>query len=157
MIRRATVQDTSAVHELIHAYAERELMLARPMGDLYEHIRDFLVCEQDGRVVACAALHVVWADLAEIRSLAVSDDRQGQGIGRDLVESCLREAAELGLRRVFTLTYQVGFFSKMGFVQTDKSELPHKIWNDCVHCPKFPDCDEVAMTRGLADQPRAQT
>ena len=157
MIRRASVQDVPAICALIRAYASRELMLPRSLASLYEHVRDFLVYEQDDQVAACAALHVIWEDLGEVRSVAVGDGHQGKGIGRQLVDRCLGEAVELGLKRVFTLTYQVDFFRKMGFVEIDKSELPHKIWNDCVHCPKFPDCDEVAMTRRLPDPASSPT
>ena len=153
MIRRATIHDVPAVGQLIKSCAERELMLPRSLADLYENLRDFVVCEDEDakQVVGCAALHIMWSDLAEVRSVAVDDGRQRRGIGTRLVERCLDEAAELGVQRVFTLTYQTDFFKKLGFTQIDKSELPHKIWNDCVRCPKFPDCDEVAMVRRLSD------
>ena len=102
---------------------------------------------RDGEnVVACAALHVYWSDLAEIRGVAVSEDRQGQKLGAELVGACLLEAKALGIPTVFCLTYKAAFFEKQGFRQVDKLELPRKVWSECYRCPKFPDCDEVALT-----------
>ena len=120
-------------------------MLARSLGEIYENIRDFFVVRQGERVIACATLHVSWADLAEVKSMAVAEDSQQQGVGTQLVEACLKEAQELGISTVFCLTYRPGFFEKFGFSQVDKMELPRKIWTDCYRCPKFPDCDEVAL------------
>ena len=99
----------------------------------------------DDNIVGVAALNICWEDLAEVKSLAVREDYQAKGMGRQLVEHCLSEAVVLGIYRVFTLTYQPKFFEKLGFKLVDKSSLPHKIWADCLKCPKFPDCDEIAL------------
>ena len=133
------------MHRMINHFADKGEMLPRPLSELYENIRDFFVIRQGDKVIACAALRISWSDLAEIKSLAVAKDSQEQGIGASLVEACLNEAKELGIPTVFCLTYQSAFFEKLGFCQIDKMELPRKIWTECYHCPKFPDCDEVAL------------
>jgi len=115
------------------------------MSELYETIRDFFVVRQGDRVLACAALHVSWSDLAEIRSVAVAEDFQQKGIGDQLVAACMKEAAGLGIPDVFCFTYRPEFFRRHGFADIDKMELPRKVWTDCFHCPKFPNCDEVAL------------
>lgn len=120
-------------------------MLPRSLNNILENIRDFFVAETNKEIVGCVAAHVVWTDLAEIRSLAVSPDHSGSGIGSSLVREALKELAELGVRKVFTLTYTPEFFSKLGFVELEKQQLPHKIWKDCLDCSLFPDCDETAM------------
>ena len=112
---------------------------------MYENIRDYFVVRQGERVIACASLHVMWSDLAEIKSVAVAEGSQGQGIGDQLVKTCLKEAKELGMPTVFCLTYKPAFFERLGFSQLDKMELPRKVWGECYRCPKFPDCDEVAL------------
>jgi len=133
------------MHRLINSFADKGEMLARSLSEIYENIRDFFVVRQGERVIACAALHVSWSDLAEIRSVAVADDSQQQGIGDKLVQACLKEASELGIPTVFCFTYQPAFFKRHKFVDIDKMELPRKVWTDCLRCPKFPDCDEVAL------------
>lgn len=135
---------------LINGFADRGEMLHRSMSQLYEYIRDFWVAEQDGIVVGCAALHVMWQDLAEVKSLAVSDVLQGRGVGRALVEHCLTEADELRIHRVYALTYKPAFFEKLGFRVIDRAELPRKVWTECVFCPKFNGCDEIAVAIDLA-------
>jgi len=150
MIRKARIPDTKAIHRLLNTYAKDGLMLSRSLSDLYEAIRDFYVCEENGVVVGTVCLHICWEDLAEVRSLAVAEDQGGRGIGRQLVQACLEEARQLGLKRVFALTYQTDFFNKLGFHTIEKSELPHKIWGDCLKCAKFPECDEIAMSIELA-------
>jgi len=120
-------------------------MLARPLSEIYENIRDYYVVKKGRRLIACAALHITWSDLAEIKSLAVAEDSQEQGIGAQLVESCLKEAKELGIATIFCLTYRPGFFEKLGFSQVEKRELPQKVWAECLRCPKFPNCDEIAL------------
>ena len=123
-------------------------MIRRSPGELYESIREFFVAvDGQGQVVGCAALHVFWEDLAELKCLAVSESTQGAGIGRALVEACWRSAHELEIKTVFTLTYVADFFERCGFHQIDKAELPHKIWNECVRCPLFPNCTEIALVR----------
>lgn len=148
-LRKARVEDVPEMQRLVNAYARQGLMLPRSLHSLYEHIRDYHVARIEQRLVGCVSLHVSWADLAEIRTLAVDAAVKGQGIGRSLAEAALREASELGLRRVFVLTYVPGFFEKLGFQPTDKASLPQKIWQECVHCPHFPDCDETAMSLDL--------
>jgi amino-acid N-acetyltransferase len=153
-IRPARVGDVPAIYELIRVFADRKLMIRRSMGELYESIREFLVAGDDaGRVVGCVALHVFWEDLAELRCLAVAEDFQGQGLGRRLVDACWESARELEIPSVFALTYSVAFFERCGYRQIDKSELPHKIWNECVRCPLFPNCQEVALMRSVAAEP----
>jgi amino-acid N-acetyltransferase len=144
-VERARIADIPQIHKLINDYARAGDMLARPLSDLYEDIRDFLVIREDDRVVACAALHVAWSDLAEIRSVAVADDMKLKGIGKVLVDACLKDAGELGIGTVFCFTYKPDFFRKQGFTEIDKMELPRKVWTDCFRCPKFPNCDEVAL------------
>jgi len=145
-IRKARIPDAKAIHKLLITYAQQELMLSRSLPDIYELIRSFYVYEVDGEVLGTVSLHICWEDLAEVRSLAVAGNQMKKGIGRQLVQACLEEARELGLKKVFALTYQPGFFEKMGFHYIEKAELPQKIWSDCVKCPKFPDCDEIAMS-----------
>ena len=146
-ISRARLEDVEAMKALLDDFAKTGDLLARSRLAFYETIRDFVVGRQGGEVVGLSALHVCWKDLGEVRSLAVRRDLQGRGIGRLLVEKCLEDARELGLARVFALTYRPDFFAGVGFHQVDKSELPHKIWQDCVHCTKFPECDEIAVIR----------
>jgi amino-acid N-acetyltransferase len=148
-VEKARIADIPQVHKLINDYAKEGEMLARPLSDLYEDIRDFFVVRDGDRVVACAALHVAWSDLAEIRSVAVAGDAKRRGIGRLLVDACLDEAAELGIGTVFCFTYLPDFFKKHHFTEIDKMELPRKVWTDCFRCPKFPNCDEVALVRHL--------
>lgn len=124
-------------------------MIPRSINELYENIRDFFVAENDGAICGVCALHILWEDLAEVRSLAVRKEYQRKGIGRRLVKRCIAEARSMGIKRVFVLTYQDDFFKKMGFADIDKSRLPQKIWGDCVRCPKFPECDETALILSL--------
>jgi amino-acid N-acetyltransferase len=145
MIRKATFMDVKAIQSLVNTYADSGQMLPRTLNELYEHLRDFHVYEENGSLAGVCALHVSWEGLAEVRSLAVRQDRIKRGIGTELVRQCLEEAAELRVERVFVLTYQSGFFRKLGFADVDKKELPHKIWTDCLNCVKFPDCDESAL------------
>jgi len=148
MIRKAVIQDVTPIHRLLSDYANQGLLLPRPLSELYDHLRDHFVVEdnQTGRsLIGVSALGISWEDLAEIRSLAVSEDHRGKGLGSRLVETCLEEARVLGLKRVFVLSYVPDFFIKMGFKEVEKSVLPHKIWADCLRCPKFPDCDETAL------------
>ncbi|MDH4183744.1 MAG: N-acetyltransferase [Nitrospinota bacterium] len=147
--RRAVIKDVDAMHQLIRNYADKDLMLKRHANELYETIREYHVYEEDGKVRGLCGLHIIWKDLAEIRSLAVEETMFGRDMGQTLVRLCLDEARELGIARVFTLTYVPRFFEKLGFIVVDKSTLPHKIWGDCVRCHKFPDCDETGMILDL--------
>ena len=145
MIRKARIADVPSIQRVVNAYAEQGQMLPRSLNELYENISDFSVFEQDGSIAGVCALHISWEGLAEIRSLAVRQDVVSRGIGTELVRTCLTEAHELQVKQVFVLTYQPGFFRKMGFVDIDKKELPHKVWTDCLNCVKFPNCDESAL------------
>jgi amino-acid N-acetyltransferase len=144
-VEKARIDDVPQMHKLINFFADRGEMLARPLSEIYENIRDFFVIREGERVIACAALHISWSDLAEVKSVAVAEDCQRQGIGDQLIKACLKEARGLGLPTIFCLTYKPGFFEKLGFAQVDKMELPHKVWNECYRCPKFPNCDEMAL------------
>jgi amino-acid N-acetyltransferase len=144
-IRKARIADVKDIQKLVNEFARREEMIPRSINELYENIRDFVVCEDGGAIYGACALHILWEDLAEIRSLAVKKESQRTGLGRKMVRRCLSEAKSLGIKRVFALTYQPLFFGKMGFEEIDKSSLPQKIWGDCVRCPKFPECDEHAL------------
>jgi len=144
-VEKARIQDVPQIHRLINNFADRGEMLARPLSEIYENIRDYFVVKQDEQVIACAALHICWSDLAEIRSVAVAKDSQKRGIGARLIQACLEEARELGITTIFCFTYQPAFFEKFGLFQVDKMELPRKVWTECYRCPKFPDCDEVAL------------
>jgi amino-acid N-acetyltransferase len=145
-VRPATINDVAPIRAIINHYADKGQMLHRSMNELYETIRDFKVATDGaGTVVAVAALHVVWDDLAELKAVAVQDGLQGRGLGRAVVEGALSDAATLGLRRVFTLTYQPEFFAKFGFKIVERNTLPHKVWGECIKCLKFPNCNEVAM------------
>ncbi len=145
LVEKARIQDVDDMQRLINYFADKDEMLPRPLSELYENIRDYFVVRQGERVVACAALHVAWSDLAEIKSVAVAEGNQKQGLGTQLVAACLKEARELGIATVFCLTYKPPFFEKFGFCKVDKMELPRKVWTECYRCPKFPNCDEVAL------------
>lgn len=151
LVRRARVTDAAEIQRLITAFADRDEMLHRSLGELYENIRDFYVAEDDrGEVVACGGLHVCWSHLAEIKSLAVDETCQRRGYGKRIVLACLEEARELGLKTVFALTYKPEFFTRLGFRVVDKATLPHKVWNECIRCPKFQACGEIAVVYDLA-------
>ena len=145
MIRRARIPDARIIHQLLLTYAKEGQLLGRSRAAIYDSIRDFYVYEEDGNILGIGALAICWEDLAEVRSLAVVPGQHGKGIGRKIVEKCLHEAKDLGLQRVFALTYQPEFFKKLGFVEIDKAQLPQKVWGDCINCVKFPDCDEFAL------------
>ncbi|THB62972.1 MAG: N-acetyltransferase [Desulfovibrio sp.] len=144
-IRKAQVRDVKTIHGLLLECSHTGLLLPRPFSDLYSHLRDFTVAVENERTIGCCALAICWDDVAEVRSLAVVEEHHRQGVGLKLVEACLSEAVALGIYRVFTLTYQTRFFSRLGFKEVSKDLLPQKVWADCVNCPKFPDCDEIAM------------
>lgn len=148
-IRKANISDIRSIHRLVNEFAKKGEMIPRSLNDLYENIRDICVCEDRGDILGVCALHILWEDLAEIRSLSVKPASQRTGIGRRLVSSCVKEAEKLGIRRIFALTYHADFFAKIGFAPIDKAELPQKIWGECLRCPKFPECDETAVIRVL--------
>lgn len=149
MLRKARVRDVAQIRQLINVYAQQELMLPRAIGELYENIRDFFVIEKEDRIIACGALHVTWEEYGEILSLAVHTAETRKGHGSRIIDACLKEAPELGIKHLVTLTYAQEFFENHGFNVVDKSTLPHKLWSMCVNCPRFPDCDEIAMIKEL--------
>ena len=154
MIRTATIYDVPRIQEVINSHAELGRMLFKSLAQLFEDLRDFAVYEdEDGRVVGCAAVTIIWADLAEVRSLAVDEAYRGRGIGRALVEWCVDEARRLRIRKLMSLTYEQRFFEKLGFEVVQKEALPLKVWSDCVRCPKRDGCDEIAMVLTLHDVP----
>lgn len=144
-IRKAKVLDVKGIKNLLDYFSKKELLLPRSLSDLYENIRDFIVAEEDGEIVGCIALHIVWEDLAEVRSLAVKENKQNQQIGTKLLQEAIKEADKLGVEKIFTLTYTPEFFEKHGFKRTKKNDLPQKIWKDCLNCTHFPDCSEEAL------------
>jgi amino-acid N-acetyltransferase len=146
-VEKARTSDVPQIHRLINYFAEKDEMLPRSLSELYENIRDCFVIREGERVIGCISLHIFWSDLAEIRSLAVTADMQEQGVGARLLQACLEEAEALGIPTIFCLTYKPAFFEPFGFSQVDKMELPRKVWTECYHCPKFPNCDEVALIR----------
>jgi amino-acid N-acetyltransferase len=149
LIRKARVNDVIVMKQIISAYSKDELMLPRSLSEMYENIRDYYVYEIDGEVVGCCALHIVWEDLAEVLALAVRPECSRKGVGTKLVSACLKEAEDLSMKEVFALTYVPDFFKTMGFIVVDKNSLPRKIWSGCVRCPKFPDCNEIAVLKSI--------
>ena len=141
--------DAKTIHTLVNQFAKKDEMLPRSLNEIYENIRDFFVCLEGNTMVGVGALHTLWEDLAEVRSVAVAPDHQGKGIGKKLVSRCLKEAAALGIEKVFALTYHPGFFMELGFQETDKNSLPQKIWGECLKCHKFPECNEIAVIKVL--------
>lgn len=145
MVRKAKATDVPAIQRLVNFYAQKGDLLPRTLQDLYARVRDFHVFEKDGRIAGVCSLYIYWADLAEIRSLAVEPEFEGRGIGRAVSEACIAEARELLIKRVFALTYKTAFFERLGFHVVNKIDLPEKIWKDCLKCSKFYHCDEVAV------------
>lgn len=143
--RRARLRDVESMMALINSYAEQGLMLPRSRNMLYESIREFLIVEDDERIIGVGALHVLWEDLAEIRALAVAPSYQRAGVGKRIVDALIEDARELGCLRVFSLTYQPGFFERCGFQLVEKEQMPPKVWKECINCIKFPNCDEIAV------------
>jgi amino-acid N-acetyltransferase len=151
LYRKATMADIPAVHGLINEYATQGLMLRRPMLYLYESVRDFVVAvdEATGEVVGVGGLHIIWEDLAEVRSLAVKPGLTGKGVGKGIVDFLIEEGKAMGLKRLFALTYQQAFFDRCGFHVVQKETLPQKVWKECVYCDRFHNCDEIAVLRYL--------
>jgi amino-acid N-acetyltransferase len=144
-VRRARMNDARAIHDLIEPYALSGEMLPRSMTQIYEQLRDFLVFDDGRRILGVVALHFSWEGLAELRSLAVTPEAAGKGVGSRLVAAVLDEARAFDIRRVFTLTYRPTFFARFAFQQVEKEIFPQKIWKDCLHCRYSSDCKEIAM------------
>ena len=157
IVRAARLTDVGRIHEIINSHAELGKMLFKSYAQLYEDIRDFAVAElQDNgktKIVGCVAVGIIWADLAEVRSLAVGEQFIGRGVGRKLVEWCIADSRRVGIRKLMSLTYEQQFFERLGFVVVEKDTLPLKVWSDCVRCPKNQNCDEIAMVCELVDVP----
>ncbi len=149
IIDKPTLKDTQAIKDLLDFYAKKQVLLPRSIVEIYEKIRIFWVARDNGKVVGCVGLQFSWNDLAEIKSLAVSDEYHGKGIGAMLVLRCIEEAKEYGVKQIFALTYVSEFFKKLGFVSIEKEELPHKIWTECINCQHFPNCDEDAVSMAV--------
>jgi amino-acid N-acetyltransferase len=149
-VEKARLSDVPKMHRLINRFASRGEMLPRPLSEIYENLRDYYVVRQGRKVIGCAALHIMWSDLAEVKSVAVVSEEQRQGVGNQLIDACLAEARALGIKNVFCFTYKPGFFQQLGFGEVDKMTLPHKVWTECLRCAKFPNCDETAMTLVIA-------
>ena len=147
--RKPTFADVEKIYDLVNAYAGDGLMLARSRNSLYEFLRDMIIAEVDGELIGVGALHMVWDELAEIRTLAVSPKMNRSGVGKTIVNMLIEEGKLLGVNTVFTLTYQPEFFGRCGFEEITKEQLPHKVWKECINCPKFPNCDEIAMMRKI--------
>ena len=149
-VRSAKVSDAKAINALINSYAERDRMLFRSLADIYENMQTFIVAELESTIVGCCALEVIWADLAEIKSLAIDEAYKGKGIGRELVAAAVEQAAKLGVPKVFALTLEPAFFEKSGFSIVEKETLPMKVWSDCARCPKQQNCDEIAVLKAVS-------
>jgi amino-acid N-acetyltransferase len=152
IVRPAQTSDAAAICELINYYAERGRMLHRSLESVYNTLRDFLVAENGGRIVGCAALSLVWGDLAEVKSMAVVAEQQRRGIGSALLAAAIADARRLGVTRLFALTYETEFFIRSGFEMIDRDSLPEKVWSECISCPKADACDETAMMLRLASE-----
>ncbi len=152
-IRPATLTDIPALLSLINAYATNGIMLPRTEFEMAENIRDFVVAIEDGRLVGCGALHFYTPTSGEIRSLAVEPRLKVRGIGRHLVEILEAQARQHNLQSLFAFTYVDGFFRKLGYEEVDRGELPLKAWKDCLRCPKFQACDEIAMLKRINRSP----
>ena len=147
-IFNATTVDVASIHQLIKVYADKQIVLPRSLLLIFQHLQCMYVVKD--KVVGVAGLHVLGKDLAEVRSLVVDPEYQHKGIGRMLVKHIIIESSKLGVKRLISLTYQVDFFIKCGFKIVEKETLPEKVWIDCINCPKFNRCDEVAMIKYLS-------
>ena len=148
-IRDAMIKDVKRIHELINSYAEVDRMLFASMSDIYERLLAFTVAEEGDSVIGCCAMQILWENLAEIKSLAVDEASVGKGVGKAMVQGCMDKARRLGLKKVFTLTMEPGFFENLGFVRVDREKLPMKVWSDCANCSKQDHCDEIALEATL--------
>jgi amino-acid N-acetyltransferase len=148
-IRKAVLADIEGIYDLVNYYAERGLILPRSRHSIFETLRDYTVAEQDGCIVGTGALTLAWDGLAEVRALTVSPQHLRSGLGLKVVSAITEEARQLGICKLFVLTYHPDFFVSAGFGEISKEELPHKVWRDCINCSKFPNCDETAMTMEL--------
>ncbi|GHT05705.1 acetyltransferase [Endomicrobiia bacterium] len=144
-IRSARVMDVKEIHKLVEYHANNKEMLHRSLSAIYENIQEFVVLESEDNIVGCGALHVSWENLAEIKALAVSDKYKGQGFGRKIVKILQDNAKNLGVSRIFALSFKPKFFIKLGYKIIPKETLPHKIWSECINCHLFSECGEVPL------------
>ncbi|NLX91174.1 MAG: N-acetyltransferase [Firmicutes bacterium] len=149
LFRKARMSDTKDIAALINFYAEKGVMLPRTLPSIYQRIRDFTLIEENNTIIAVGSLRILWNDLAEICSLAVRPESVNRGLGSSLVKKMIQESRELEIKNIFTLTYQPVFFEKCGFKRISKESLPQKVWTECVNCPKFPNCDEIALIKNI--------
>jgi amino-acid N-acetyltransferase len=149
IFRKAKMSDVEQIAALINAYADQGLMLNRTLPSLYQKIRDYTLIENNNAIIGVGGLHILWKDLSEICSLAIAPRFINNGLGLALVDILLQESRELGIEKVFALTYQPAFFEKSGFARIGKDQLPQKVWTECINCPKFPNCDEIALIKSL--------
>lgn len=156
LIKPALLRDIPALLSVINGYAAKGIMLPRTELEMAENIRDFVAAFDGDRIIGCGALHIYTPQSAEVRSLAVLPETKGTGIGRRIVESLIADAQKHEMTSVFAFTYSPGFFRKLGFEELDRDELPLKAWKDCLRCPKFQACDEIAMRRWLVDTESAR-
>ena len=152
IVRKAVIADIIHIHRLLHTYSHQGDLIPRPLSDLYDHVRDFSVSADavTKQVVGCCALQFCWENLAEIRSLVVEEQYRRRKVASGLVTSCIAESAGYGMAKLFCLTFKPDFFSKFGFIRIQRSDLPLKIWSDCMLCVKFPDCEGIAMMKEMA-------
>ena len=156
--RKATFDDIEQIFAIVNDYASDGVMLARSRNTLYETLRDMVVAEDEqGTIVGVGGLHILWDRLAEIRTMAVSPRLTRRGIGAEIVKRLLEEGRKIGVTKFFTLTYKPGFFQTLGFHTVTKETLPPKVWKDCIDCPKFPNCDEIALIREEEGEAPART
>src|ERR1700735_2402373 len=148
-VRKAAMHDVPALLELINGYASKGIMLPRTEFEMSENMRDFMVACAGNQLVGCGALHFYSPTAGEIRSLAVADSHRTNGIVRMVVDSLVYEAKLFGLDAVFAFTYVPRFFARVGFNEVERGELPLKAWKDCLRCPKFQNCDEIAVLKRL--------
>ncbi len=145
--RKARFDDIESIYGLVNIYAAQGEMLPRSRNTLYENLRDMVVAEAEDEVVGVGALHIMWDRLAEVRMMAIAPVHTRQGVGAEIVRRLLAEGEALGIEKVFTLTYKPDFFRKLGFIRISREELPQKVWKECIDCPKYPNCDEIAMIK----------
>ncbi len=153
VVRSAKAVDVPHIHALLTPFAQQDIILQRDEDNIFQHLQEFLVAEYDGHLAGVVCAHIYGKNLAELRSLVVAPAYQQFGVGRLLVEGCEQWVVELGVAKIFALTYVTNFFIKQGYRQVDKESLPQKVWTVCVHCARFADCDEVAVEKVLSDAP----
>jgi amino-acid N-acetyltransferase len=144
-IRPAKVSDVKQMNKIVEFYADNKEMLHRSLNSIYENIQEYIVAEEDGKVIGCGALHVAWEDLAEIKALAIAPEHRRKKLGTKIVAQLQENAKNLGVKKVFSLSFKPDFFIKLGYRVIPKETLPHKIWSECINCHLFPDCGEVPL------------